>query len=103
MSLLPPEIHQAVNQLLIGLQASDNIVRTQAEESLNSEWIAPRAEVLLMALAEQILGAEEIGVRDQLFYLLRRILTANLDTKFRCSSVPPRRKQDSESPWQRRH
>jgi len=103
MSLLPPEVHQAVNQLLIGLQASDNIIRTQAEESLNSEWIAPRAEVLLMALAEQILGAEESNVRDLSLFLCVSckgcILTICLDTKFRCGSVPPRRDKDSERPW----
>jgi hypothetical protein len=62
MSLLPPEVHAAVNQLLVGLQASDNVVRTQAEETLNTEWIGPRPEILLMALAEQIIGAEAIGV-----------------------------------------
>jgi importin-5 len=62
MSLLPPEVHAAVNQLLVGLQASDNVVRTQAEETLNTEWISPRPEVLLMALAEQIIGADVVGV-----------------------------------------
>jgi hypothetical protein len=62
MSLLPSEVHVAVNQLLVGLQASDNLVRTQAEESLNKEWIDPRPEILLMALAEQIIAAEDVGV-----------------------------------------
>jgi hypothetical protein len=63
MSLLPPEVHQAVNQLLIGLQSPDNVVRTAAEDTLNNEWVTPRPEVLLMALAEQIIGTEDIGVR----------------------------------------
>jgi importin-5 len=62
MSILPAEVHQALNQLLIGLQSPDNIIRTQAEETLNNEWVTPRPEVLLMALAEQIIGAEDIGV-----------------------------------------
>ena len=62
MSVLPGEVHAALGQLLIGLQSSDNVVRTQAETQLQDEWQNPRPEILLMALAEQIIGAEDVGV-----------------------------------------
>jgi len=65
MSQLPPEVHQALAQLLQGLQASDNVRRTQAESQLNDEWIASRPEILLMGLSEQIEGAEDPGVRTK--------------------------------------
>jgi hypothetical protein len=59
MSVLPPEVHTALNQLLHGLQSSDNVVRAQAEEQLNNEWVVPRPDVLLMGLVEQIQGSED--------------------------------------------
>jgi hypothetical protein len=62
MSLLPPEFHSALCQLLRALTTPDNAVRTQAEEQLNNEWVQGRPDVLLMGLAEQIQGAEEAGV-----------------------------------------
>jgi hypothetical protein len=62
MSVLPAEVHSALNQLLQGLQSADNTIRTAAETSLADEWQTPRPEILLMALAEQIIGAEELGV-----------------------------------------
>lgn len=62
MSVLPPEVHNALTVLLTGLQSPDNVLRTQAEEQLNTEWVQPRPEILLMALVEQILGSEEMGV-----------------------------------------
>lgn len=57
MSLLPPEVHTALSQLLRALTTPDNTVRSQAEEQLNGEWIQNRPDVLLMGLAEQIEGA----------------------------------------------
>ena len=62
MSLLPPEIHTALSQLLRALSTPDNTVRTQAEEQLNNEWVQARPDVLLMGLAEQIQGAEDSSV-----------------------------------------
>lgn len=62
MSVLPDEVHQALNQLLQGLQATDNTVRSTAEEQLNTEWVAQRPDVLLMGLAEQMAGSQDEGV-----------------------------------------
>lgn len=59
MSILPPEVHSALNELLIGLQAADNVARTLAEERLNTEWVQGRPDVLLMGLVEQMIGAED--------------------------------------------
>ena len=50
MSLLPPEVNTALVQLLQSLQSSDNTVRGQAEEQLNTEWVNQRPDVLLMGL-----------------------------------------------------
>lgn len=54
MSVLPPEVHAELAQLLQALQSADNNVRSQAEEHLQSNWTSTRPEVLLMGLAEQI-------------------------------------------------
>ena len=52
MSLLPPVIHNALSQLLIGLASPENELRTQAEEQLNTEWVATQPDILLMGLVE---------------------------------------------------
>ncbi|EIT73173.1 armadillo-type protein [Aspergillus flavus] len=75
MSLLPPEVHSALSQLLRALTTPDNTVRTQAEEQLNNDWIQGRPDVLLMGLAEQIQGAEELVTRTFAAVLFRRIST----------------------------
>lgn len=62
MSVLPDEVHQALNQLLQGLQATDNTVRSTAEEQLSTEWVTQRPDVLLMGLAEQMAGSQDEGV-----------------------------------------
>lgn len=62
MSVLPPEVHAALATLLQGLQSTDNTVRTQAEERLNTEWVAQRPDMLLMGLAEQMQGSQDEGV-----------------------------------------
>ena len=64
MSVLPPEIHAALTQLLQGLQATDNAVRTQAEEQLNTEWVQQRPDMLMMGLAEQMQGSQDEGVSE---------------------------------------
>lgn len=62
MSVLPAELHTALQQLLQGLQSTDNTVRTAAEEQLNTEWVSQRPDVLLMGLAEQMGGSTDDGV-----------------------------------------
>ena len=59
MSLLPPEVHSALSQLLGALASADNVLRSQAEEQLNNDWAQNRPDVLLMGLVEQIQGAED--------------------------------------------
>lgn len=63
MTLLEPEVHAELTQLLQALQSPDNGVRTQGEEHLQTNWIVSRPEVLLMALAEQIKSSPNEGVR----------------------------------------
>jgi hypothetical protein len=63
MSLLPPEIHTALSQLLRALTTPDNAVRSQAEDQLNNDWVQNRPDVLLMGLTEQLQGAEDAAVR----------------------------------------
>ena len=62
MSVLPPDIHAALVQLLQALQAPDNTVRSNAEEQLNTEWVAKRPDILLMGLVEQMQNLNEPGV-----------------------------------------
>lgn len=66
MSLLPPEVHAQLSQLLRALGTPDNAVRSQAEDQLNNEWVQNKPDVLLMGLAEQIAGAEDTLVSDLL-------------------------------------
>jgi importin-5 len=62
MSLLPPDVHAELTQLLQALQSSDNSIRSQAEEHLQNNWTNARPEVLLMGLAEQIQAASDTSV-----------------------------------------
>lgn len=62
MSVLPPEVHEELSKLLDLLQSTDNGVRGQAEEHLNSNWTNTRPEVLLMGLVEQIYGSDRTDV-----------------------------------------
>jgi hypothetical protein len=62
MSLLPPDVHAAILELLNTLKSSDNALRARAEEVLNTEWVQQKPDVLLMALTEQILASEEAEV-----------------------------------------
>ena len=70
MSVLPPDVHAALNQLLHGLQSADNVTRSTAEENLNNEWVVARPEVLLMGLVEHLQGAEDPAVRHFLLYIM---------------------------------
>ena len=62
MSVLAPEVHTALAQLLQALSAPDNDVRSRAEEQLSTEWVAARPDLLLMGLAEQLQEANEPSV-----------------------------------------
>ena len=63
MSVLPADVHNALSSLLQGLQSADNSVRSQAEESLSSDWALSKPDVLLMGLVEQIQLADQLTVR----------------------------------------
>ena len=65
MSILPPELHAALAQLLQALSSADNNARSQAEEQLSTEWVAARPDVLLMGLVEQIQEAGEPSVSQR--------------------------------------
>ena len=62
MSVLSPEVHSALAQLLHGLAAADNNIRSHAEDQLSNEWVAARPEMLLMGLVEQIQGPGDLSV-----------------------------------------
>ncbi|KAF2869193.1 armadillo-type protein [Massariosphaeria phaeospora] len=72
MSLLPAEIHTALDALLKGLQSPDNVERTAAEDQLNREWVGERPDVFLMGLSEQIELAQETSTRTFAAVLFRR-------------------------------
>ncbi|KZL75448.1 importin subunit beta-3, partial [Colletotrichum tofieldiae] len=73
MSVLPPDVHAELSQLLQALQSPDNSVRTQAEDHLQNNWTANRPEVLLMGLAEQIQVASDASIRSFAAVIFRRI------------------------------
>lgn len=73
MSLLPQDAQQALAALLQALQSNDNVVRSQAEESLNTDWILPRPELLLMGLVERIQSGGDNTVGLQLESTHRKI------------------------------
>ncbi|KAF4453727.1 putative beta karyopherin [Fusarium austroafricanum] len=73
MSLLPPDVHSELSQLLQALQSPDNSIRSQAEEHLQNNWTATRPEVLLMGLAEQIQAAGDNPTRSFSAVIFRRI------------------------------
>ncbi|KAF2200542.1 ARM repeat-containing protein [Delitschia confertaspora ATCC 74209] len=79
MSVLSPEIHAALTQLLQGLQSPDNVQRSAAEKELNDEWLAnDRAGILLMGLSEQIQGQENQNTRSFAAVLFRKISSKTL-------------------------
>jgi hypothetical protein len=62
MSILPAEVHSALDQVLQALQSTDNAARSQAEKTLNDDWVNQRPDMLLMGLAEQMHGSQDEGV-----------------------------------------
>ena len=83
MSVLPPDVHNELAQLLDALQSSDNSVRSQAEEHLANNWTTSKPEVLLMGLVEQIQGSNDPTVQILVRYVGSR--------SFADSFHPPRR------------
>jgi importin-5 len=79
MSILPPDVHQELDQLLVALQSPDNTVRSQAEEHLQNSWTNTRPEVLLMGLAEQIQASQENTVSETSTPHLRTLLPTAAD------------------------
>lgn len=71
--MLPPEITAELGQLILGLQSSNNEVRTQAEDVLANNWTNVRPEVLLMGLAEHIAGSPDGHVRSFSAVIFRKI------------------------------
>ena len=63
MSQLPPDVHADLQTLLLGLSASDNDIRTRAEDQLNKDWVLTRPPILLMGLVEQLRDTKEPAVR----------------------------------------
>ncbi|KAI9889153.1 MAG: hypothetical protein M1814_005744 [Vezdaea aestivalis] len=72
MTALVEGIHADLTPLLQGLSSADNNVRTQAEQTLQSNWVDPRPELLLLGLVEQMRGAQE-NVRSFAAVVFRRI------------------------------
>jgi hypothetical protein len=73
MSMLGPEVHAELTELLGALQSSSNSMRSQAEELLNRNWVNNRPAVLLMGLAEQVEASTDLGIRSFAALLFRRI------------------------------
>jgi hypothetical protein len=73
MSMLGPEVHAELTELLRALQSPDNQMRTQAEELLQNNWSNPRPAILLMGLAEQMEASSDIGIRSFAAVIFRRI------------------------------
>ncbi|OAG02553.1 importin subunit beta-3 [Paraphaeosphaeria sporulosa] len=72
MATLPENVHAALTNLLRGLQSSDNVERTAAEQQLNDEWLSQRPDVLLMGLSEQIDFAPDSTTRTFAAVIFRR-------------------------------
>ncbi|KAI9680821.1 MAG: hypothetical protein M1817_004261 [Caeruleum heppii] len=77
MSMLPADVHAALDELLKALSSSDNTLRTNAEEQLNNEWVTARPDMLLMGLVEQIESADDTTKRSFAAVLFRRIAQKN--------------------------
>lgn len=81
--MLSSEVHAALGQMLQALTSSDNNVRSQAEEQLQTDWVANRPEILLMGLVEQLHGAEEPSVSCN--FMACFVLFEYAETQFRCT------------------
>ncbi|KAK9451448.1 armadillo-type protein [Limtongia smithiae] len=73
MSSLPADATAALLVLLQALTSADNNTRSNAETSLNNEWIGQRLDMLLLGLAEQTLANPDQTMRSFSAVLFRRI------------------------------
>lgn len=75
MSVLPPQVHQALGQLTVQLILADNSVRSAAERTLEQEWqLSPEQVLMLLTfLAEQGAGGEERLIQEFSAVLFRRV------------------------------
>lgn len=76
MSSLPPNVLEALGQLIQGLTAGDNTIRQAAEQSLNKEWIGggrERQELLLVGLAEQAISGDNHTTKAFAAVMFRQI------------------------------
>jgi hypothetical protein len=98
MSVLAPEVHNELAQLLDALQSSDNSVRSQAEEHLANNWTTNKPNMLLMGLVEQIQGSNDPTViynRTTILGLLLILLDIP-DPLLCCRHFPPDSLQSSQ-------
>ena len=72
MSMLPPNVAGALEQLLPALASPDNNIRSQAEDNLNNEWIANQPDLLLTGLAEQARANPDAGVSSHQCFKLAK-------------------------------
>lgn len=73
MSNIPPEIQEALGNLLSALSSTDNTYRKQAESALNNEWFTKdKIDVLLVFLAEQAANGANENTRAFAAVLFRR-------------------------------
>ncbi|KAJ1991204.1 importin subunit beta-3 [Coemansia spiralis] len=77
--------------LMSSLMSSDNDVRTQAESSLNNEWLAAQPQTLLGSLSFLVHQDSEAEARAFASILLRRIAFQNMPN--------PENKEDERSVW----
>lgn len=93
MSVLPPDVHNELTQLLDALQSSDNGVRSQAEDHLANNWTTTKPEMLLMGLVEQIQASNDPTVRDlELLHYFHLLILCDAPDSFICSRhLPPNR------------
>lgn len=99
MSVLPPDVHNELAQLLDALQSSDNSVRSQAEEHLANNWTTQKPEMLLMGLVEQIQGSNDPTVRNikPAACCLLLIVFDIQDPLLCCSHFPPNSLESSQT------
>ena len=99
--MLSPNIHDALGQLLQGLQSADNGIRSYAEEQLNNEWVISRPDVLLMGLVEQLQASQDISVGYRTFRydpLLGEAadISSRQDALLRCRTLSKNGNKDQE-------
>ncbi len=74
MSALSPEVNNTLLGLIQGFASADNNVRSEAERTLNQEWITPEnVEVLLIFLSEQASLSQDLTASALSAVLFRKL------------------------------